>query len=60
MLARISGKSPAEYIAKAETKAIVRNIARSILLDDLATLSEVVDLVDSVLSWPGYFLRESV
>ena len=60
MLARIYGKSPAEYIVKAETKAIVRSIARSILLHDLSTLMEVVDLVDSVLSRSGYFQRESV
>jgi len=60
MLARIYGKSPAEYIDKAKTKAIVRSIARSILLYDLSTLREVVDLVDSVLSRPGYFQRESV
>jgi aminoglycoside phosphotransferase (APT) family kinase protein len=60
MLARIYGKSPAEYIVKAETKAIVRSIARSILLDDLSTLMEVVDLVDSVLSRSRCFQRESV
>ena len=52
MLARIDGKSPAEYIVKPDTKDAVRGIAKSILLDDLATLKEVIDLVNSVLSSP--------
>ncbi|HEU0021226.1 MAG TPA: hypothetical protein VFR55_06080 [Dehalococcoidia bacterium] len=53
MLAWVDGKSPAEYIVKPETRAEVRGIARSILLDNLATLTEVTGLVNSELGRPG-------
>jgi Phosphotransferase enzyme family len=49
MLARIDGKSPVEYIVKPETRDQVRRIARSILLDNLSTLTEVLVLVSSDL-----------
>ena len=60
MLARIDGKSPAEYIVKPDTKDTVRSIARSILLDDLSTLKGVTELVNAVLSLPGSFQRDPV
>ncbi|MDA0734107.1 MAG: phosphotransferase [Chloroflexi bacterium] len=60
MLARIDGKSPAEYIVKPDTKNMVRSIAKSILLDDLSTLNEVTDLVDSSHSRLGPFHCDSV
>ena len=50
MLARIDGKSPAEYIVSAESKDLVRGIARSILREEMCRLSQVIDLVDARLS----------
>jgi tRNA A-37 threonylcarbamoyl transferase component Bud32 len=50
MLARIDGKSPAEYIVSPRTRELVRGIARSILLEETCKLSEVIDLVDSRLT----------
>lgn len=49
MLARIDGKSPAEYIVSPETKELVRGIARRILLEEVCQLSDVIELVDSRL-----------
>jgi tRNA A-37 threonylcarbamoyl transferase component Bud32 len=49
MLARIDGKSPAEYIDSPGTKELVRGTARTILLEKICQLSQVMDLVDSRL-----------
>ena len=50
MLARIDGKSPAEYIVDPAVKESVRSIARDILLGDYAKLDDMMALVDGKLS----------
>jgi hypothetical protein len=48
-LARIDGKSPAEYITEDADKVLVRKIAGSILKDGLASFGEVIALVKKEL-----------
>ncbi len=45
MLARIDGKSPVEYICDDETKEIVRDVARKILLDPPSSLEKLVERI---------------
>lgn len=45
MLARIDGKSPVEYICDQETKARVRQTAKSILLDPPASMTALIDWI---------------
>jgi len=49
MLARIDGKSPAEYIVDPAVKESVRSIARDILLGEYAKLDDMMALVDDKL-----------
>jgi hypothetical protein len=44
-LARVDGKSPAEYIVEETDKALIRTLARRILGDDLRTFDDVGALV---------------
>ena len=50
MLARIDGKSPAEYIVDPAIKESVRSIAKDILLGEYAKLDDMMALVDGRLS----------
>lgn len=50
MLARVDGKSPAEYIDTPKTKGLVRAVARELLLTDYSSLPEVTALVGSHLN----------
>jgi 5-methylthioribose kinase len=47
LLARIDGKSPVEYIIEPGVKDLVRSIARTLLLEEPATLWDVVALVEA-------------
>ncbi len=49
MLARIDGKSPAEYIQDEGSKNRVRNSARRIILEEPGTLEDVISIVQSGL-----------
>ena len=50
MLARVDGKSPAEYIVDPAVKESVRSIAKGILLREYAKLDDMMALVDGKLS----------
>jgi hypothetical protein len=43
-LARVDGKSPAEYITAATDKELIRRIAYQMLSDNLTDYSQVVEL----------------
>ena len=47
MLARVDGKSPAEYIVDPEQKEMARTVAKLLLLENLSTIEEAIELVDS-------------
>lgn len=46
LLARVDGKSPAEYISTAEEKRLVRQVAYEILRTNMKTYSEVIDFLN--------------
>ena len=52
MLARIDGKSPAEYIRDEDVKEQVRAVAKGILREQLQRLDDVIQLVQSHIQEP--------
>ncbi len=50
LLARVDGKSPAEYITRKEEKRYARETARALLMGEVASLAELHDRLTDVLS----------
>ncbi len=46
LLARVDGKSPAEYISTVEEKQFIRQVAYEILRNNMKTYSEVIDFLN--------------
>ncbi len=53
LLARIDGKSPVEYITDEKIKNVVRNISKSILLENYDSLKQVFNFINQQLQHLG-------
>lgn len=53
MLARVDGKSPVEYLVEPDVKDLVRDIARSVLLENIKSLEQLIDLLNARVLSPA-------